>query len=241
MTDTKLLLLLATSFLAASAQPAFEVASIKADDSGGNIIETAHGSLTARSATLATCIMWAYEVQGSQISAANPALNGVLQSDRYTIVAKAAAPVPDSQLRAMLQTLLADRFQLSFHRQSREIRVFALVADKSGPKFDPSQPDEETRQQASSKLVRKWTASTLAQLANSLGEALQSPVQDETGLAGKYNFALDLTPYVTPGERPDIAGMMATALHEQLGLKLEPRRAATDVLVIDRLEKPTAN
>ena len=81
----------------------------------------------------------------------------------------------------------------------------------------------------------------MAQLATSLGEAMDAPVLDETGLSGKYDFSLDLTPYAIAGERPDISSMMATAVREQLGLKLEPRRAATEVLVIDRLEKPTEN
>jgi hypothetical protein len=201
------------------ATPAFEVASIKPDDAAGNYIEAVHGSLSAHSATLATCIMWAYGVESSQVSGANSAVSDRLQSDRYTILAK-----------------------LAFHRQSREIHVFALVAEKNGPKFHPSQGDGESKQQASSKLVRRWTSTTMAQLTSSLAEAMQAPVLDQTGLVGKYDFSLDLTPYrPVTGERPDIGVMMATAVREQLGLKLEPRRAPADVLVIDHLEKPTAN
>src|SRR5437764_6736114 len=74
------------------APAAFEVASIKPDESGGNRIEVAPGSLTARSATLATCIMWAYGVQSSQVSGADSTVSGRLQSDRYTIVAKTTGP-----------------------------------------------------------------------------------------------------------------------------------------------------
>jgi uncharacterized protein (TIGR03435 family) len=223
------------------APAAFEAASIKPDDSGGNYIEATRGTLTAHSATPATCIMWAYGVQSSQVSGANAAVSGLLQSARYTIVAKAAGPEPDSQLRMMFQTLLAERFKLAFHRQSRELQGLALVIEKSGPKFHESQGDGESKQQASSRLTRRWQWTTMAQLATTLGEAMQAPVTDETRLPGKYDFALDLTPYVTPGERPDISAMMVTAVREQLGLKLEPRRTATDVLVIDHLEKPTAN
>lgn len=224
------------------APPAFEVASIKLDDAAGNYIEVAHGSLTAHSATLATCIMWAYGVESSQVSGANSAVSDLLQSERYTILAKAAGPVPDSQLRIMLQALLAERFKLAVHRQSREIHVFALVTEKNGPKFHQSQDDGESKQQATSKLVRRWTSTTMAQLTSSLAEAMQAPVLDQTGLAGKYDLSLDLTPYLpTTGERPDISGMMSTAVREQLGLKLEARRAEADVLVIDHVEKPTAN
>jgi len=81
----------------------------------------------------------------------------------------------------------------------------------------------------------------MTQLAASLGEAMQAPVVDQTGLPGRYDLSLDLAPYLTPGERPDISGMMVTAVREQLGLKLESRRAAADVLVIDHIEKPAAN
>jgi len=129
------------------APPAFEAASIKLDDAGGNYIEVKPGYLNAHSATPATCIMWAYGVQSSQVSGANSAVSGLLQSARYTIIAKTAGPVPDSQLRTMLQTLLAERFKLALHRQSREIQVLALVVEKNGPKFHQSQDDGESKQQ----------------------------------------------------------------------------------------------
>ncbi len=236
----KLLLILLPALLAA--QTAFEVASIKPDDSGGNYIEAKPGALNAHSATVATCIMWAYGVQGSQVSGADSAISGLLQSDRYSIVAKTAGPVPDAQLRIMFQALLADRFKLALHRQSRQIRTLALTLDKNGPKFHSSEGDGESRMQAASKLSRRWTFTTMPQLANSLADAMQAPVLDETGLPGKYDISLDLSPYLpSAGERPDIAAMMVTAVREQLGIRLEPRRAAAEVLVIDHLEKPAAN
>src|SRR5579872_1533979 len=144
---------------------AFEVASIKPDEAGGNYIEATRGILTAHSATPAACIMWAYGVQSSQVSGANSAVSGLLQSSRYTIIAKSAGPVPDSQLRTMFQALLTERFKLAFHRQSRELQVLELVVEKSGPKFRESQGDGESKQQASSKLARRWQWTTMAQLA----------------------------------------------------------------------------
>jgi uncharacterized protein (TIGR03435 family) len=226
----------------AATAPGFEVASIKPDETGGNYIEVTPGSLNAHSATLATCIKWAYGVQSSQVAGADSGVSALLQSNRYTIIAKAAGPVPDNQMRIMLQTLLAERFKLTLHRQSRIVDLFALVIEKNGPKFHQSQGDGESKQQASSKLIRRWTWTTMAQLADTLAQAMQAPVLDQTDLPGKYDFSLDLSPYLpTGGERPDIGGMMVTAVREQLGLKLESRRAATDVLVIDHLEKPTAN
>ena len=71
---------------------------------------------------------------------------------------------------------------------------------------------------------------------------MQAPVRDETGLTAKYDFALDLTPYLQKTEeRPDIAAMMVTAIKEQLGLRVAPRRASVDVLVIDHLEKASSD
>ncbi len=141
----------------------------------------------------------------------------------------------------MFQALLAERFHLSVRHESREIRVLAMVVEKSGPKFHQSSEDGESRMQAPSKLTRRWQSTTLAQLATNLGEAMRTPVLDETGLPGKFDFALDLTPYLDPNGRPDIAGMMVTAVREQLGLKLESRRQTSDILVIDRLDQPSAN
>jgi hypothetical protein len=168
------------------APAAFELASIKPDDTGGNYIEATRGTVIALSATPALCLMWAYGVQSSEVSAVNSDVSALLQSARYTIVVKAADPVPDSQLKMMFQTL--------------------------------------PTAQASPKLARRCQWTTMGELATSLGE----------------DFSLAPTPYLTSGERPDISAMMVT-IREQLGLKLESRRAATDVLVIDHLEKPAAN
>jgi uncharacterized protein (TIGR03435 family) len=85
----------------------------------------------------------------------------------------------------------------------------------------------------------------MAQLADNLSGAMEAPVLDRTGLLAKYDFSLDLTPYMSgdsqPGQRPDIATMMITAIQEQLGLKLESRRMQTEVLVVDHLAKPSEN
>jgi uncharacterized protein (TIGR03435 family) len=243
--STMLVPALSASVLAqipAAATPAFEVASVKPNPAGGNRIDVAPGRITITSATLATCIKWAWNVRDSQISGANSAVSDLLNSERYDIVAKSAELVPNDQLKLMLQSLLADRFRLTFHRQPREMQAYALLVEKNGPKFHESQGDGESKQQAKSKLTRQWTLTGMAQFADVLSEAMEAPVLDRTGLSARYDFNLDLTPYMPPaGERPDIAAMMVTAIREQLGLKLESRREAIDVMVIDRLEKPSAN
>src|SRR5580693_9201777 len=99
-----------------AAAPQFEVASIKPSDTGGNYVEVTPAGLIAHSATLATCIKWAHGVQFSQISGAD-------SPERYDIVAKTAGPVPSDELNQMFQGLLAERFKLALHRQTREMQV----------------------------------------------------------------------------------------------------------------------
>ena len=240
-----LALLVLPSYATAQAaldSPAFEVASVKRNPSGGNRIEVAPGRLSVTSATLATCIKWAYGVQDRQISGTNSSVSDLLNSERYDIMAKSQELVPESQLRLMLRTLLAQRFGLRFHKQKTEARIFALLLDRNGPKMIPSPGDGDSQQQAQSRMMRQWKRTTMKQLAETLSEAMETPVLDETGLPARYDFSLNLTPYLPANdERPDIAGMMVTAIREQLGLKLESRRVAVDVMVIDRLEKPSPN
>jgi bla regulator protein BlaR1 len=226
----------------AGVAPAFEVASIKPSDVGGNYVEITPGTVSVHSATLRTCITWAYSVQRSQVAGANATISRMLDSGRYDIVAKSASPVPVNQLKQMLQQLLADRFTMTLHRDHRELQTYALLQDKGGAKFRESSEEGESVERAASKMNRQWTRTRMAQFADQLSEAMEAPVLDETGLTSKYDFALDLTPYLQRnGERPDIATMMVTAIKEQLGLRLASRRAPVDVFVIDHVEKPSAN
>ena len=254
MRASALVLIFAAISLAAQAPaadaPRFEVASIKPANTGGNYVETKPGTVLVHSATLGTCIKWAYGVTFSQISGAAPAGADLLNSERYEIAAKASKPVPDATLRLMFQNLLADRFKLALHRQTREMQVYALQLEKDKPKFHESEGDGESRQQlVGSKLHRQWKWTTMAELADNLSEAMQGPIVDRTGLTGRYDFDLDLTPYLaTGGDRPesgrlqqDLPGMVATALREQLGLKLTATRTPVEVLVIDHAEKPSPN
>jgi uncharacterized protein (TIGR03435 family) len=225
----------------AVAAPAFEVASIKANDVGGNSVEITPGTVSVHSATLRACMTWAYSVQRSQVTGANATISRMLDSERYDIVAKSAGPVPVNQLKHMLQQLLADRFAMTLHHERREMQTYALLVEKGGPKLRES-TDEGERVERGSKLTRQWTRTRMAEFADQLSEAMEAPVVDETGLTSKYDFALDLTPYLQrTGERPDVGTMMVTAIKEQLGLKLASRRAPVDVLVIDHIEKPSAD
>jgi uncharacterized protein (TIGR03435 family) len=162
----------------------------------------------------------------------------------YDIAAKAPGDDPPSRadLRRMLQTLLADRFNFRFHRESKEIPVYVLVVAKGGPKFKESAPDSKRRFLGGvngRNQVITATRYTVADLARSLGfVGADRPVIDRTGLTGEYDFRIEATPR-RDVELGDIS--VHTAVQEQLGLKLESQRAPIQVLVVDRFDKPSGN
>jgi uncharacterized protein (TIGR03435 family) len=191
------------------------------------------GGLTVRNATLSGCIQWAYGVRDFQVP--GPAW---VNEDRFDIMAKAAGEVPESQLRAMLQTLLAQRFQLTFHRQQKDLQSYALVVAKNGSKL------HETTAEGPSSMRRERTGvtverATLAQFADALTQLLQVPVFDATGLTGRYDVTVDMAPYVSldSGAAPDMVSIAIAALQDLLGLKLEVRKTPAEVLVIDHAER----
>ena len=224
--------------------PAFEVASIKSfqglplnvsmNISGPRVTISEYG--------LPGLLMTAYQVEPWQISG-GPAW---LDTDRFNIVANApgAGSPTAQQVRLMLRTFLADRFQLKVHREMREGPVFALVLDKRGPKLKRSTSADSSFTLGGGRTVQmtfqKSTTGFLAlQLSNSGG--LGREVVDKTGLTGDYDFKLEWAAGAD-GNPPDSnePGLF-TALQEQLGLKLEPRKAPLEMLVIDHAEKPSPN
>jgi len=159
------------------------------------------------------------------------------------------------QWKAMMQKLLADRFQLKFHRDKKELPVFALVVAKTGPKITKSDGDPNG---APSLLFRGLGMlpvrnATMADFAGVMQSAvLDRPVVDQTGLAGRYDFVLTWTPDETqfvslggapppPTNKPDAPPDLFTAIQQQAGLKFESTKAPVDVMVIDRVEKPSEN
>jgi uncharacterized protein (TIGR03435 family) len=227
---------------AAAVPPVFEVASLK--PSHGDIrdenVETSRGTLTMRSVTVNSCIKWAYGVQDSQVSGPN-----LLTSERYDVAAKAASTIADDQLKLMLRALLAERFKLALHRQSKEMPGYALVVAKNGPKIHESQGEGKSNLQLGrGTVVAQWT--TMAQFADLISGPMQAPVLEMTGLKGKYDFSLDLSVYVEDpnrqrGQQLDMVSILIKALQEQVGLNLESRRALFDVLIVDHIEKPSEN
>jgi len=246
------LLQAARAFGQATSAPAFEAASIKpstAEPGSSSGIPTRKGSISARNVTLKRCIRGAYDVQESQI-VGGPKWVG---EDRYDIDAKAAGPAGDRELMAMLQSLLSERFKLAFHRETRELPGYALVVGKTGLKAMHSQPEAESRSNSSREAIDA-AACSMHQLAQKLSEVIHLPVADLTGVEGAFDFQLKWMPEdmqakpPSSGDRPgavpaDLANgpSVFAALQEQLGLKLEPRKVPTEVLVIDHAEKASEN
>jgi uncharacterized protein (TIGR03435 family) len=225
------------SFATSAQSQSFEVASIKPNTSENGRSSTRPGptELYLENTSLRKCIAIAYSVSEDRDSAISAP--DWLNFERYDIAAKFPAGTPLDQVRVMLQNLLADRFKLKLHRESKELPIYALVATKNGPKLTESAPGTQgsigmSQGHLSGKSV------PVAALADRLSGAvfqLGRPVLDRTGISGLYDFTLNWVP-------DDSAPSLFTALQEQLGLRLEPQKGPVEVLVVDSMErKPSAN
>ena len=230
--------------------PAFEVASIKPSDPSRPIAINRSGyHLATTSTSLLFLITWAYDVHSDHVYGQPKWLDSV----RYDIVANASEdtrPAPARRaggptvLQQMMQSLLAERFQLGLHREMKELPVYALTVAKTGAKFQLAEEPEKFglnpfHMPGRGRLA--GTQVTAAMLAKVLSGQLGRTVQDQTGLKGVFDFKLEWEP--DPGSPNAGSGAsIFTAIEEQLGLKLEARKAPVEVLVIDRIESaPTAN
>jgi len=266
-------LFFATSCIA-SAQPAtapvaFEVASIKPapPPTDGRIMVrmgSDAGRLTFTNVSLMNVIASAYKVKEVQIS--GPAWLG---TERFDITAKIPDGAPKDQIPAMLQTLLADRFKMTFHKEPKVLPTYALLTAKGGPKLQPSETGGSLRMMMGPKGRHMTGKASMQQFADSLSNGLDRPVLDMTELKGNYEIDLEWSGDDAPrgmmglprgpggpegGPRPEgaprpeshdesaDAPSIFTALQDKLGLRLDPRKAPVDLIVIDHAEKvPTEN
>jgi uncharacterized protein (TIGR03435 family) len=232
------------AFAQTAAPPAFEVAAIKAVQPGRESIEVVPGSLTMRNVRLTTCLRWAFEIEDYQI--VGPAW---LQDVWFDISAKASSPAREPELRRMLQTLLAQRYKLEFHRQNKELSALILSVDKGGHKLQPVET-EGSPSFKTGKMSLTGQGAKLSQLTGFLSHELRSPVIDQTGLTGLYNYSLDINAFVTEetlksansGPPPDAPSIIAQAIRQQLGLRVDAKKAPVEMLIVDHIEKtPTDN
>jgi uncharacterized protein (TIGR03435 family) len=241
---------------------AFEVASIKQSVfpndyyfegyiSGGGVcqggIAIAGNRVTVSKATVCGLIRIAYDMQPYQISGIPDWIKRGDRSIYYDIEARAGdeGNLRD-RAREMLRTLLADRFQLRLHRETRELPVYALVVGKNRPKLTLG-PQSVCGKDPNAALIGGNTGQMaickpqdLTFFAQMLTRQVDRPVVDRTGLGGQYAFELDWTPEGRPIQL-DSPPSLFTAIQEQLGLKLDPQKASVEVLVIDKAERPSAD
>lgn len=261
--------------------PAFEVASVKPNQSGGLGIQLnlpAADRFTATNVPLRELIRFAYDVQDTRL------VGGPdwIRSERFDIVAKAEQPLPawgpagpPMPLLLMLRTLLADRFGLVVHQETRDLPVYALVVAREDRNFGPEIRASKLECDSQARAGRAGPpppgrgaadqptcgmrigpgqmiigGTPMSQFAMVLSNFVQRVVIDRTQLPGTFDFRLSWTPDRIPQAEPppgapplppiDPNGpSLFAALQEQLGLKLESTRAPLDVLVIDRVERPT--
>lgn len=223
--------------------PRFEAASIHPSNpdelNGPSGCQTGNGLMRCQNVTLKRCIVGAYEVLAEQIFGGPDWID----SDRFDITAKADQPIGDKGLDQMLQTLLAERFHLKLHHETRAGETMALEVAKDGPKLERAPDAGHTYNNAHDHLD---ATITMAQLAEILTRNLRLPVRDRTGLSGAFKFALHWNPdFPVPLSRDDAAEAlrleMSGAIAQQLGLRLRRERTRIDVLVVDSAENPSPN
>jgi uncharacterized protein (TIGR03435 family) len=233
---------------AVDTRPGFEVASLKPDNSltGVDRIKRSAGSLIIENVSLKRLIGMAYGVaDGRDYLFKGP---DWLDAESFDISAKFPPETSDSQELLMLQRLLDERFHLKLHREPREFSVYALVVDKRGPKVRPSATPGPNYKFSVRGGHAAGTSLSMAQFADRLSrQAFQvgRPVVDFTGLAGAFDLTLDFQPeseHQEGGSTDSDRASIFSALPEQLGLRLEPRRVSLDLIVVDAaLKVPVEN
>jgi uncharacterized protein (TIGR03435 family) len=244
--------------MAENADPSFEVATIKPNDSGAPGMQglTLRGrNFATRNSSLGDLIAFAYDVQAKQIVGGPDWMD----KDRFDI---AAVPeqegVPNAQqLRIMIRKLLADRFKLTFHHEKRELSAYVLTVGKSGQKLTPTQLKGPLpgigMQPGAGGLTLHMINANLGDFTSFLQMiVLDRPVVDQTGITGRYDFQCTFTPNDSQfnGHPPPLPAQtdatssspgLFDAIQQQLGLKLDAEKTPVDVIAIDHVEKPSAN
>ena len=232
--------------MASDAHPSFEVATIKPHDPASNSqgFDAKVERVTARDQSVASMMMFAYGIHPTQIVGAPD----WVKNAQYDIEGKTnTAGEPNlSQQQEMLQKLLADRFGLKFHRDKRELPVYAIQIAKGGPKLTPAaHPDAQPDQDGSGHGTEAdlgFTSFSMPDLAMGLQFFVHDrPIVDQTGLPGSYDFKLRYTYDEVNATDLNAPPGLFTAVQEQLGLKFLPTKSPVDVFVIDHVERPSAN
>ena len=242
--------------MAADANPVFEVATIKQsrpDDQRLPTIQIQNRRLLTWNKSVMNLITYAYSMNPKEV------VNGPDWLDtKYEIVAQPGGEGQPNQQQwqMMMQKLLAERFKLAYHRQKKEVSIYALTVAKNGPKLlAPSTGDPKGLPNLAMPARGRFRArnATMLDFAGELQGWQDRPVVDRTGIQGRYDFGLSWTPDDNQASRMSgLSGFPAprdsnetpdlfTAIQEQLGLRLESSRGFIDVMIIDHVERPSEN
>lgn len=248
---------------AAATAPVFDVASIRPTRSReagrSHIVSSAHdGHFTAINVTLKQLLQWAFAMPEGRVLG-GPAWQN---SAKFDIEAKADESA-DEHLRGldgdagnlekqkMVQALLADRFQLRSHAETRTFPIYALVVGKNGPRLEPSTANGTSINGRKGQIAVRGSDHTVSLLVDQLTKVLDRVVVDKTGIDGRFDLSLTWTPEdgdaapkfaAAPGSLSDTARVsIFTAIQEQMGLKLVPQKGPVQALVIDHVEMPSEN
>ena len=236
-----ILLALGTWGLLAQSQPAqhkFEAVSIKPNDLGGghSHAHTSDGRIEAEM-TPKSMIQMAFGIKSFQVSGGP----NWLDENNYTINATWDAVHPAHEvLEACLQSMLADRFHLVYHRETKELPAYALMVAKNGPKLTPhtGTHGEGTNSEGSHGVIHMTgTDLTMAAFVNFLARETDRPVIDRTGIQGVYDVKMDWS----TGDVDSTLPSLFSALQAQLGLRLESTKGPVEILVVDSIDKPSEN
>jgi uncharacterized protein (TIGR03435 family) len=139
----------------------------------------------------------------------------------------------------MLQALLAGRFKLTIHRETKQLSAYALQIGKDGPKFQESSSDGESTFEPNMKEFKFVVQrARISQLVDMLGMAFRAPIVDQTGLTGRYDVTLNILKLAErAGDGGNPLDIISRGLQEELGLKLDSKKLPVDLLVVDHAEK----
>ena len=235
------------AMMAKEADPDWEVATVRPSDPNEQVqdVRTLGRHVLIHRQTVEAMLRMGYGLEKSQIANA-PEWVKTEEFDADGLADVEGLPSVQ-QLQSLMRKLLAERFGLKAHKEQREMGVFALTLAKDGPKLAPAKGDRFAGGQQNARAgegirTLAFKDTSMADFAAMLLENVDRPIVDRTGLKGAYDFTLKYTydESLTPADGSAPPGLF-TAIQEQMGLKLEPVKAMTDVLVIDKVERPGAN
>jgi uncharacterized protein (TIGR03435 family) len=223
-----------------SQTPKFEVAEIKpgAPGNGNSGMRLSKGALVTENSSLEECIEMAFRLRPYAVSGPS-----WLASARFDITAKLPPNAKDRDIGLMLQNLLIDRFSLATHRTVKEVNGYGLVVDKGGAKVTRATNNGSYGTSTGPGLIQ-GEGIPMNVLGEMISDVLGTPVKDLTGLDGGFDIKLRWTPEAlgagSGDAEPEIP--LASALRDQLGLRLVRQKVPLEILVIDRIERtPTEN